>query len=159
MFQFNNFQIDTDRRELRSPDGVIHVEPQVFDLLLYFVQNSNRVISKDELIQKIWTGRVISDAALNSRINSARRAIGDTGRRQALIRTIQRRGFSFAVEVTVRTSDQSSSAAGSTARLTSRPSIAVLPFRNMSGDAEQEYFVDGVVEEIILRPSTCAQGF
>ena len=149
MFQFDNFLIDTNRQELRGPDGVIHVEPQVFDLLLYFAQNAKRVISKDELIQKIWTGRVISDAALNSRINLARRAIGDTGRRQALIRTIQRRGFLFAAEVTTRTSDQSSSAAGSTARLVSTPSIAVLPFRNMSGDPGQEYFVDGMVQEII----------
>jgi DNA-binding winged helix-turn-helix (wHTH) protein len=61
------------------------VEPQVFDLLLYFAQNPNRVISKSELIEKIWKGRIMSDAALNSRINSARRAIGDTGKRRALI--------------------------------------------------------------------------
>ena len=158
MLQFDNFLIDPDRRELRGPHGVIHVEPQVFDLLLYLAQNANRVISKDELIQKIWTGRVISDAALNSRINSARRAIGDTGRRQALIRTIQRRGFLFAVEVTAPTSDQPSSAAGSMARLMpgpsnpmrpDKPSIAVLPFQNLGDDPQQEYFADGVVEDVI----------
>jgi TolB-like protein len=121
------------------------VEPQVFDLLLYFAHNTNRVISKDELIERIWKGRAISDAALNSRINSVRRAIGDTGKQQALIRTIQRRGFLFAAEVT-------------TARvvpgqpkltLPDKPSIAVLPFDNMSGDPQQEYFADGVVEDII----------
>ena len=158
MFQFDKFLIDTDRRELRGPDGVIHVEPKVFDLLLYFAQNTNRVISKDELIQKIWAGRVISDAALNSRINLARRAIDDTGRRQALIRTIQRRGFLFAAEVIARTSDQSSSAAGSTASsmpgppnpmVLDKPSIAVLPFQNLSGDPHQEYFAEGVVEDVI----------
>jgi DNA-binding winged helix-turn-helix (wHTH) protein len=101
LFKFDDFMIDTDRRELTGPDGAIHVEPQVFDLLVHFVQNTNRVISKDELIEQIWNGRAISDAALNSRINSARRAIGDTGKQQALIRTIQRRGFLFAPEVTM----------------------------------------------------------
>ena len=101
LFKFDNFLIDTDRRELTGPDDAIHVEPQVFDLLVHFVQNTNRVISKDELIEQIWNGRAISDAALNSRINSARRAIGDTGKQQALIRTIQRRGFLFAAEVTM----------------------------------------------------------
>ena len=137
---------------------MIHVEPQVFDLLLYFVQNTNRVISKDELIEQIWKGRVISNAALNSRINSARRAIGDNGKQQALIRTIQRRGFLLAAEVTTRTSDQLSFAAELMARLMrelptlavpDKPSIAVLQFQNLSGDPEQEYFADGVVEEII----------
>jgi TolB-like protein len=124
---------------------VIHVEPQVFDLLLYFAHNTNRVISKDELIERIWKGRAISDAALNSRINSVRRAIGDTGKQQALIRTIQRRGFLFAAEVTTPR------VVPGQAKLTlpNKPSIAVLPFDNMSGDPQQEYFADGVVEDII----------
>jgi DNA-binding winged helix-turn-helix (wHTH) protein len=93
LFQFDNFGIDIDRRQLRGAGGVIHVEPQVSDLLLYFSQNPNRVINKNELIRQIWEGRVISDATLNSRMNSARRAVGDTGKKQALIRTVQRRGF------------------------------------------------------------------
>ena len=83
-FQFDDFVIDTDRRELKGAVGIIHVEPQVFDLLAHFVQNANRVISKDELIEGIWKGRAISDAALNSRITSARRAIGDSGRNRPL---------------------------------------------------------------------------
>lgn len=156
LYLFDNFTIDTDRRELRGADGAIHVEPQVFDLLLNFVRNTNRVISKDELIAQIWHGRAISDAALNSRINSARRAIGDTGKQQALIRTIQRRGFLFAAEVTTQASGQS--AAGSMGRSMpgphiapppDMPSIAVLPFQNLSGDPQQDYFADGVVEDII----------
>jgi len=124
---------------------VIHVEPQVFDLLLYFTHNTNRVISKDELIEQIWKGRAISDAALNSRINSVRRAIGDTGKQQALIRTIQRRGFLFTAEVTTP------SVVPGQPRLTlpDKPSIAALPFDNMSGDPQQEYFADGVVDDII----------
>ena len=99
LFRFDTFLIDTDRRELKGPADTIHVEPQVFDLLVHLVQNANRVISKDELVETVWQGRAISDAALNSRITSARRAIGDSGEKQALIRTIQRRGFLFAAEV------------------------------------------------------------
>jgi TolB-like protein/tetratricopeptide (TPR) repeat protein len=158
LFQFDNFRIDSDRRELTGPDGVIHVEPQVFDLLLYFAQNTDRVISKDELVRNIWRGRAISDAALNSRMNSARRAIGDNGKRQALIRTIQRRGFLFSPNVTTRAKEQSSSTNESKEKspseppiltLPDNPSIAVLPFKNLSGDPQQEYFADGIVEDII----------
>jgi TolB-like protein len=133
----------------------VHVEPQVFDLLFYFVRNPNRVISKDELIEHVWKGRIISDAALNSRINSARRAIGETGENQKLIRTVPRRGFLFAAEVTTQIHEAASpgSVATQVAPLNleppDKPSIAVLPFQNLSGDAEQEYFADGVVEEII----------
>jgi TolB-like protein/Tfp pilus assembly protein PilF len=156
LLQFNNFQLDTDRRELRGAEGVIHVEPQVFDLLLHLAQNTNRVISKDELIEHVWKGRIVSDAALNSRINSARRAIGETGEKQALIRTVPRHGFLFAADVTTQTLDGVASSARdvtpiepSNLKLPDKPSIAVLPFQNLSGDPEQEYFADGVVEDII----------
>jgi TolB-like protein len=158
LFQFDSFGIDSDRREFTGPDGVIHVAPQVFDLLLYFCQNTDRVITKSELIRNIWRGRVVSDAAVNSRINSARRAIGDSGKRQAFIRTIQRRGFVFAANVTTRVRDQSSSTSKSKEKslsespkpaLPDNPSIAVLPFKNLSDDPRQEYFADGIVEDII----------
>jgi TolB-like protein/Flp pilus assembly protein TadD len=153
LFKFDNFAIDTERREVRGPAGSVHVEPQVFDLLLHFVQNRDRVISKDELVERIWNGRAISDAALNSRINAARRAIGDTGERQALIRTIPRRGFLFAAEVTSdrRTAPQVEAqvTVAPNPALPDKPSIAVVPFQNLSGDPEQEYFADGIVEEII----------
>jgi TolB-like protein len=158
LFQFDKFSIDTGRRELRAGTNVVHVEPQVFDLLLHFVRNPDRVISKDELIEHVWNRRAVSDAALNSRINSARRAIGDSGERQALIRTVQRRGFLFAAPVKAETPEPTPSftepdrtlAQGPTRLvLPDKPSIAVLAFQNLSGDPEQEYFADGVVEEII----------
>ena len=158
LFQFDKFLLDTDRRELRSGNSVvIHVEPQVFDLLLHLAQNANRVVTKDELIERVWNGRAVSDAALNSRINAARRAIGDSGEKQAIIRTVQRRGFLLAADVTTR----ASSAAVATPRnaraedappglaLPDKPSIAVLPFQNLSGDPAQDYFADGMVEDII----------
>ena len=155
LLHFNNLSIDTDRRELKDADGVVHVEPQVFDLLVHLVQNANRVISKDELIERVWKGRVVSDAALNSRIASARRAIGDSGKKQTLIRTIQRRGFLFAGQAA--TGYQAPAAGSGTRPMRApaalappdKPSIAVLPFQNLSGDASQDYFADGVVEDII----------
>jgi TolB-like protein len=156
LLDFSNFTLDSDRRELRGHEGAIHVEPQVFDLLLYFAKNANRVISKDELIEHVWKGRIVSDAALNSRINSARRAIGESGEHQILIRTVQRRGFLFAAEVKSKTNDEIAYTASAGApieppklALPEKPSIAVLPFQNLSGDPEQEYFADGVVEDII----------
>ncbi len=156
LLQFNNFTLDPDRRELKGAEGIIHVEPQVFDLLLHLAQNTNRVISKDELIEHVWKGRIVSDAALNSRINFARRALGESGEKQMLIKTVPRRGFLFAAKVTTRTHDPATSPAKvetpiepSKLTLPDKPSIAVMPFQNMSGDPEQEYFADGVVEDII----------
>ena len=147
--------MDTDRRELKGAAGSVHVEPQVFDLLFYFARHPNRVIGKDELIENVWKGRIVSDAALNSRINSARRAVGETGEKQVLIRTIPRRGFLFAADVKTQSHQAASLASVATQvtplnlALPDKPSIAVLPFQNLSGDPEQEYFADGVVEDII----------
>jgi DNA-binding winged helix-turn-helix (wHTH) protein len=80
---------------LQRAGQIVHVEPQVYDLLLHLVRHRDRVVSKDELLDAIWNGRIVSDAALSSRINAARKAIGDSGDRQALIKTIHRRGFGF----------------------------------------------------------------
>jgi pimeloyl-ACP methyl ester carboxylesterase/DNA-binding winged helix-turn-helix (wHTH) protein len=92
---FGGYELDQERRELRFHAASVHVEPQVFDLLLHLVANRERVVSKDELVEAIWGGRIVSDVTLNSRINAARRAIGDDGKTQALIRTVPRRGFRF----------------------------------------------------------------
>jgi TolB-like protein len=166
LLKFDNFELDTDRRELRGVAGTIHVEPQVFDLLLYFAGNANRVIGKDELIEHVWKGRIVSDAALNSRINSARRAIGESGERQALIRTVPRHGFLFAGDVTIQTSEPRVASgvvvqpsAATSLKLPDKPSITVLPFQNLSGDPQQDYFADGIVEEIITALSRFRQLF
>ena len=94
-FLFGNHVLDTDRRELRRGSEPIAVEPQVFDLLIYLVQNRDRVVSKDDLIASVWGGRIVSDSTLTSRINAARKAIGDSGEDQKLIRTIARKGLRF----------------------------------------------------------------
>lgn len=94
-FLFHNHVLDTDLRELGSEGCVIPVEPQVFDLLVHLLENRERVVSKDDLIDKIWGGRLVSDSTLTSRINAARKAIGDNGVEQSLIRTVPRKGVRF----------------------------------------------------------------
>ena len=157
-FLFGDYALDIDRRELSRGSKRIEIEPQVFDLLVYLVQNRDGVVSKDDLVKAVWKGRIVSDSALSSRITAVRHAIGDDGEQQRLIRTVPRRGFRFVGAVTA--SDYGGPAktappvAGPepmpalTLALPDKPSIAVLPFRNIGGDAEQEYFADGIVEEI-----------
>jgi pimeloyl-ACP methyl ester carboxylesterase/DNA-binding winged helix-turn-helix (wHTH) protein len=98
-FHFENHELDTDRRELRRGGELIAVEPQVFDLLVYLIQNRDRVVSKDDLIASVWGGRIVSDSTLASRINAARKAVGDNGGAQRLIRTIARKGVRFVCAV------------------------------------------------------------
>src|ERR1700704_2982657 len=97
-FLFDNHALDTDRRELRRGSERVAVEPQVFDLLVYLVQNRDRVVSKDDLIASVWGGRIVSVSPLPSRINAARKAVGDSGESQRLIRTIARKGLRFVGE-------------------------------------------------------------
>jgi len=98
-FRFENHLLDVDRRELRRGAELIEVEPQVFDLLLYLVQNRDRVVSKDDLIAAVWGGRIVSDSTLTSRINAVRKAVADNGEEQRLIRTIARKGFRLVATV------------------------------------------------------------
>jgi DNA-binding winged helix-turn-helix (wHTH) protein/pimeloyl-ACP methyl ester carboxylesterase len=98
-FRFENHELDVDRRELRRGSELVEVEPQVFDLLVYLVQNRDRVVSKDDLIGSVWGGRIVSDSTLTSRINAVRKAVGDSGEAQRLIRTIARKGIRFVGDV------------------------------------------------------------
>jgi DNA-binding winged helix-turn-helix (wHTH) protein len=98
-FRFENHLLDVNRRELRRGSELIQVEPQVFDLLLYLLQNRDHVVSKDDLIATVWGGRVVSDSTLASRINAVRKAVGDNGEEQRLIRTIARKGIRFVCSV------------------------------------------------------------
>jgi DNA-binding winged helix-turn-helix (wHTH) protein/pimeloyl-ACP methyl ester carboxylesterase len=99
LFLFNNYALDTDRRELRSRGALINVEPQVFDLLIYLIEQRDHVVSKDDLIASVWKGRIVSDSTLDSRVNAARKAVGDSGEKQDTIRTIARKGLRFVASV------------------------------------------------------------
>jgi TolB-like protein/Tfp pilus assembly protein PilF len=153
---FEEYAFDTDRRELHRGANLVSITPQVFDLLDYLIRNRQHVVTKDDLISAVWNGRIVSDAALTTRLNAARHAIGDTGEKQHLIKTLPRKGFRFIGVVqegsTPATAPASSAAQNDTTaqRPFSPPhlSIVVLPFTNLSGDPEQDWFADGVTESL-----------
>ncbi len=157
-FVFGDYTLDPDRRELTRGSEAVAIGPQVFDLLVYLVQNHDHVVSKDDLLGAVWDGRIVSEATITSHINAARKAVGDNGQEQRMIRTIARKGFRFIGEAAssdgfVQGNDHDpAELAGSSELplvLPDKPSIAALPFHNLSGDPEQEYFTDGMVEDII----------
>ena len=153
---FEEYAFDTDRRELHRGADVVAVSPQVFDLLDFLIRNRERVVSKDDLINVIWNGRSVSDAALTTRLNAARTAIGDSGEEQRLIKTLPRKGFRFVGPVREAPGPAGAATAYNPIEppkpaltLPDKPSIAILPFINLSSDPEQDYFADGMAEDII----------
>jgi len=150
LYSFSDFTLDTDRRELRRGAEPISVTPQVFDLLNYLIRNRERVVSKDDLVREVWGGRIVSDAALTTRLNGARSAIGDTGDKQHFIKTFPRKGFRFvgAVQEARRPPNETAGPIRPTGDTPPQLSIVVLPFTNLSGDREQDYFADGVTESL-----------
>ena len=160
-YRFENFVLDSDRREFARGTETIAIGPQVFDLLLHLVQNREHVVTKDNLIDVVWSGRIVSESTLTSHINAVRKAIGDSGDEQRLLRTIARKGYRFVADVRETDASEMASPArpiqslapalspAPALTLPDRPSIAVLPFLNLSGDPSQDYFVDGVVDDII----------
>lgn len=152
IYGFGNCELDAGVHELRVGGDVRTVEPQVFDLLLYLVENRDRMVTKDELFEHVWEGRIVSEANLSNRIGLARQALGDDGKVQALIKTFPRRGFRFVGEVAERGAASAAQVNETPVKNRDRsdkPSIAVLPFENLSGDPDQEYFSDGITEDII----------
>ena len=138
-------ELDISRGEIRRDGVAVAVEPQVFTLIAHLAAHPGQVLSRDDLIEAVWDGRIVFDSAIASRINTARKVLGDDGSTQKIIRTIPKRGFRFEVEV-----DPDEAARPP---LPDKPSIAVLPFENMSGDAEQAYFSDGITDDIITELS------
>jgi TolB-like protein len=160
---FGDHQLDIKRRELRRGTELIDLEPKVFDLLAFLVQNRDRVVSKDDLLQGVWGGRIVSESALTTRINAVRRALGDDGTAQRLVRTFTRKGVRFVGEVT----EMSDPAVLAVTRATSiapplvapRMSIVVLPFANLTTDPEHQYFADGITEDVTTDLSRIQNSF
>ncbi len=154
-FEFGEHLLDVDRQELRRGGEQVAVEPQVFDLLVYLVQNRDRVVSRDDLIDAVWGGRIVSDSAVTTRLNAARRAVGDSGAAQAVIRTVARKGVRFIADVREQEPGASAPwlvrpAAAETTRSAEKASILVLPFRNATGDPAQDYFTDAVTSDLTV---------
>lgn len=157
-FAFGAYVLDVSRRELRQGGGIVPVEPQVFDLIHHLITERNRVVTKDELINAVWDGRIVSDSTLTSRINAARKAVGDCGRDQAFIRTYPRRGVRFVAQVReepTRTGDvarveaDTTSAGHSRAGFGDKPVIAVLPFKNLTPGPEQDFLAESVRQDVV----------
>jgi TolB-like protein len=153
VYRFGTFELDLARVELYADGQLRSLEPQVFALLALLIENRERLISKEEIIEKVWDGRVISDSAIASRIKSARKALGDDGKNQRYIKTIHGQGFRFVAHARVSHTDvvvrTQATPATLIADLPSRPSIAVLPFR-LIGDAERcTAIADGLPHELI----------
>ena len=141
LFHFADCSLDLERRELRRGDALVEIEPQVFDLLVYLVRNRDHVVTKDDMIAGVWNGRIVSDSTLTSRITAARKAIGDSGEQQALIRTIPRKGLRFVGDVAERT--ETSPAAAPAAATSARDLRQEVHFCTASDGAQIAYSTVG----------------
>jgi len=167
IYQFGAFELDLATVELRSGAEVRRLEPQVFALLALLVENRDRVVSREEIIEKVWDGRIVSESAVSSRVKSARQAIGDDGRSQQLIRTLHGQGFRFVAPVRTR---RASASAGSAetgvgapaqsvesvvrqAEQAMRPSLAVLPFRILGEPGRYAALASALPDELITELS------
>jgi TolB-like protein len=151
---FGDHRLDISRRELRRGAEPIELEPKAFDLLVFLVENRDRVVSKEDLLRAVWGGRFVSESALTTRVNAVRRALGDDGAMQRFVRTFIRKGVRFVGQVT-ELPDMAAPSGSRAPPLPEKPSIAVLPFQNLSGDPDQDYFADGMVEEITTAMARC----
>ena len=154
-YLFLDFLLDTDQFQLRRGDEYIAAEPQVIELLILLLEQRERMVSKEEIYDRIWKGRIVSEAALSSRIKSLRQLLGDDGRTQSVIKTVHRKGFRFVAPVQRDESAEHKSessiapAPSPVPPPNNKPTIAVLPFTNLSQQPEQDYLADGISGDII----------
>jgi adenylate cyclase len=164
VFRFEGFTLDLTRRSLRAGDRVIELRPKSFDVLAYLVERAGRPAGKDEIIQAVWPAVTVTEESLTRCVSDIRLALDDS--RQRIIKTLPRRGYLLAAPATgIDPSDTAIHAGGwaekptATLALPDRPSIAVLPLDNTSGDKEQDYFSDGITEDIITELSRFSELF
>lgn len=153
LIRFGSFVLDPDQFELRQNGDVVSVEPRVFDLMVLLAKNRDRVVTKEEIFSEVWSNRIVSESALSSQIKMARKVLGDNGTAQHTIRTIHGRGFRFVAE-TVSTAEETASSAqkpnsnDKLALISGKPTVAVLPFANLNNEPNEDYFADGITEDI-----------
>ena len=157
IYRFGEFELDLARAELRAGATPRPLEPQVFALLTHLVENRDRLVSRDELLEKVWDGRVVSDAAIASRIKSARQALGDDGTAQRFIRTMHRQGFRFVAPVKAVQAESVIAPGAVSAAMpeglraeASKPSIAVLPFRLLGDAGPYAAVAEALPDELII---------
>ncbi len=158
IYRFAEFELDLAKVELRLRGAVHPLEPQVFALLALLVENRDRLVSRDEIIEKVWDGRVVTDAAVASRVKSARQALGDDGKRQRFIRTLHRQGFRFVAPARALPAPGPAAvpppAAGSVPEAAraeaAKPSIAVLPFRLVGDAGPWAAVAEALPDELII---------
>jgi TolB-like protein len=159
IYAFGRYELDLATVELRADGRLVELEPQVFALLALPVENRERVVSKDEIIERVWDGRVVSDAAVASRVKTARRALGDDGKSQQFIRTIHGNGYRFVAKAralpTASAATEASRAEPGLVEMVqrldriSRPSLAVLPFRYIAGEERYAALASALPDELI----------
>ncbi|MCG6882353.1 MAG: winged helix-turn-helix domain-containing protein [Silicimonas sp.] len=143
--RFGHFELDTGTPELFRDGAPVQIEPKVLDILVHLAENHGQIISKDGLIETVWNGRIVSDAAVTSRINLVRQAVGDDGRRQEIIQTLPKRGFRFVAEVEI----EGPSAPDSAQPMEAEASILVLPFTDLTPD-QSGFLAEGLTEDLIV---------
>ncbi len=153
IYRFGPFELDTTKVELRAGGEVRPVEPQVFSLLTLLVENRERLVSRDEILEKVWDGRIVSEAAVSSRIKSARHALDDDGAAQSFIKTIHRQGFRFVAETRAERGELAGGAGAEPSEHDARPSIAVLPFRHIGPEEACPAIAEGLPHELITELS------
>lgn len=158
IFQFGDYVLDVERGQLRAAAGEIELRPKSFEVLRYLVENGDRLVSKDEIIKRVWPNVLVTDESLTQCVSEIRQAIDD--RDQTKIKTVPRRGYRFIVPVMSRIADTtgartpvSGSIGGKSHPIAGDSSIAVMPFANLSGDPKQDYFSDGVTDDVITELS------
>ena len=149
IYCFEDFELDAPKQVLRRAGADIKIEPQVFDLLHLLVENHERLVTKNEIIEKIWDGRIISETAVSSRISSARNVVNDDGRQQRLIKTVHNRGLRFIQTPVIKYATTELALNHAPLPLSeSNPSIIVMPFRTRPNDEVEIFTADALVDEI-----------
>jgi TolB-like protein/tetratricopeptide (TPR) repeat protein len=148
LYKFGAYTLDTDRCELHLGSDRVELEPQVFSILGYLVQERSRIVTRGDLIAAVWNGRLVSDSTINSRIAAARKVIGDRGASQSMIRSFPRRGYRFVADVQTEAQPNDQSGLIALPPFSLRSSIVVLPFANLSREERQDHFAEGLVDDI-----------